>query len=263
MSRAGDGCGGGGGCIVSREWQKGSIKNLLPLLLLIFIPVCVTTNVKHLKTSVTREIFDVWPLSANFSDFVRLTTNEESVGRGIEYDGDNTRAAIERMMEKAIKGDNITMLVMGGSSTKGADLGTVLIRGLINFTNYIVVFNHSGRARRQKACFCVLMVSQDFQALLKGIKTIGFVVWCKKNFIVGEILFSNPQQFSRFYFRANTDNQNPALLNNDNNDNNDNNTSNNTFHHFHPQGRTTEYPPSTTPCTHGGTAPLHRTLEVT
>ena len=72
----------------------------------------------RLEASARRPIFEVWPLSRNFSNFGLLNTNADSVARSVEYDGDNTRGAIYRMMEKAVKGDNITMLIMGGSSTK-------------------------------------------------------------------------------------------------------------------------------------------------
>ena len=78
-------------------------------------------TVEHLTHALHTDIFKVWP--STIKGFRDLKTNKKSIVHGIEHDGRTTVSAFSRIIRKALSGANTTMVIFGGSSTKGADLG--------------------------------------------------------------------------------------------------------------------------------------------
>lgn len=74
---------------------------------------------ENLKIEILQQEF----FSSNFSTPDLLKLNDNLASKAIEYDGEHTRNSLNKLFTKAFNGKNISVLVLGGSSTQGADLG--------------------------------------------------------------------------------------------------------------------------------------------
>ena len=82
-----------------------------------------TIDTTLLKSILEAPIFQFWPLRVNFTGYSSLKVDDESVQTGIEVEGLLTKESINRIMDKVLNGENVTFVVYGGSTTRGADLG--------------------------------------------------------------------------------------------------------------------------------------------
>ena len=83
----------------------------------------IICNFEMLKAALQNSIFNQWSFKSNFSNFETLKADRRSIKLGIYLDGLSTIQAIERIVQKVITGQNVTMVVFGGSCSQGADLG--------------------------------------------------------------------------------------------------------------------------------------------
>ena len=76
-----------------------------------------------LNRSLQRNILKVPFFAANFSNFDLLHLNKNNKNIGIEFSGPETNACLESVLKKIRAGKDINIVVLGGSSSLGADLG--------------------------------------------------------------------------------------------------------------------------------------------
>lgn len=86
-----------------------------------FYTNCIDQKWLDLKHALRSGILKNWPF--NFPSLSSLKTDKKQIRYGLENDGKTTYSALERIITKVVNGENVTVLVFGGSSTKGADLG--------------------------------------------------------------------------------------------------------------------------------------------
>ena len=86
--------------------------------------VATQTILDQLIRSVSRDIPSIWAYNHEFPDTTSLLLDEKCLDDGIAVDGNNTRKNIIRMVQSALNNRDVNVLVLGGSSTLGADLGS-------------------------------------------------------------------------------------------------------------------------------------------
>ena len=80
-------------------------------------------TVKHLQGNLKLPVLQTNFFLTNFSTHNLLKLNDATSLLGIEFDGSYSSQMMENVFDKAIRGENISVLVLGGSATQGADLG--------------------------------------------------------------------------------------------------------------------------------------------
>ena len=103
--------------------EKMTYITILQLLLLVKVTFQTGIAIGNLATTFKTNILQKWVYSSKVNSLEKLKLNEESVRQGVANDGHLTRRAIERMVNKALSGQPVKVLVLGGSTTIGADLG--------------------------------------------------------------------------------------------------------------------------------------------
>jgi len=82
-------------------------------------------QIKELRDKLQESILTNSFFQANFSDFNLLKINADEKNVGVEYVGQETTNNLELLFQKAVAGKNVSLLVLGGSSSLGADLGSL------------------------------------------------------------------------------------------------------------------------------------------
>lgn len=100
---------------------------------LVFMVICLLWNfaftqqdtkvTELLQSNLRLPIFQQEFFLQNFSSPELLKLDEVFAKQGVEYDGEYTKTTLNKLFMKAFTGENISVLVLGGSSTQGADLG--------------------------------------------------------------------------------------------------------------------------------------------
>ncbi|XP_065066503.1 uncharacterized protein LOC135692316 isoform X2 [Rhopilema esculentum] len=98
-------------------------KTNLLLLLVVLTNVATSANIDDLIEAVSKDTTSLWLYKNMFPNLDSLLLDESCLEHGIAIDGKKTVERIQRMVESALKGEDVTMFVLGGSSTLGADLG--------------------------------------------------------------------------------------------------------------------------------------------
>ena len=83
--------------------------------------------------SVQKSIVSSWPLNKDFGTFESLKLSKTEATFGLSLDGEYTRNRIKNMTAKAMSGKNVSVLVLGGSASQGADLGRNNIESVYHY----------------------------------------------------------------------------------------------------------------------------------
>ena len=81
---------------------------------------CNSNERKLLFSSVQKSIVSSWPLKKDYGSFESLKLHKEKATFGLSLDG---QYKIRNMIAKAMSGQNVSVLILGGSPSQGGDLG--------------------------------------------------------------------------------------------------------------------------------------------
>ena len=93
------------------------------LILLLYPSQQADVQINELRQKLQESILANPFFRANFSNFNLLHINPDEKNVGVDNFGEATTNNLERLFQKALTGKNVSLLVLGGSSSLGADLG--------------------------------------------------------------------------------------------------------------------------------------------